>query len=92
MKTKEELQGMLDTQVNTLLAGHGGRVDVVSREDDVVVVSMSGGCQGCAGARRTLKSIVSNFINEFDPSVISVIDATDHSSGKTPYFKKDTLT
>lgn len=94
MKTKEEIQAMFDVTINKLLGQHRGRVDVVNIHQDpdygfrVLFVKMSGGCQGCAGARATLASIITNSVKQFDPTISSVLDSTDHDAGKDPFFKE----
>ncbi len=94
MKTKEEIQKYLDETVNTLLGQHRGRVDVVRIERDnatvphFVVVRMSGGCRGCAGARATLNTIVTNTIKDFDPTINMVVDETDHTDKTEAFFKE----
>lgn len=90
MKSKEEIQQMLDETVNTLLGQHRGRVDVVDIEPDnkALTVKMSGGCRGCAGAKATLSSIVSNYVKQFDPSIQNVIDVTDHTDKTNAFFKE----
>ncbi len=96
MKSKEEIQAHLDETVNTLLGQHRGRVDIERIEahpdhpEDirVAVVRMSGGCQGCAGAKATLRSIVTNQICSFDGSIVDVADATDHSDKTNAFFKE----
>lgn len=94
MKTKEEIQQMLDETVNTLLGQHRGRIDVVSVERDnatvphILNVKMSGGCQGCAGAKATLRSIVTNYVKEFDPTINAVVDVTDHTDKTNAFFKE----
>ena len=88
MKTKEELQVMLDETVNKLIATHGGKIEIKSREAATVEVTMVGGCQGCVGAKYTLNLIVTNTIKDFDPTVEWVLDITDHDSGKNPFYKE----
>jgi Fe-S cluster biogenesis protein NfuA len=95
MKTLEEIQTMLDEKVNVLLGQHRGRVDIVGiethPEDESIRaarVKMSGGCQGCAGAKATLRSIVTNCIQEFDNSIEYVVDDTDHSDKTNAFFKE----
>jgi len=92
MKTLEEIQQMLDESVNKLLGQHRGRVDIVSiNELDSIRVAnttMSGGCRGCAGAKATMKSIVTNHIKEFDPTITQVEDVTDHADKTNAFFKE----
>lgn len=95
MKTVEEIQKMLDENVNVLLGQHRGRVDIlsvgdISGEGNAVTafVKMSGGCKGCAGARATLASIVTNHIKGFEPKIQYVIDSTDHTDKTNAFFKE----
>jgi len=88
MKTVEEIQAMLDGDINQAIAAHKGKITILGRSDSIVNVEMIGGCQGCAGARYTLNSIVSQAIKEFDPTVIAIIDETDHAAGQAPFYKK----
>jgi Fe-S cluster biogenesis protein NfuA len=94
MKTLEEIQKHLDETVNTLLGQHRGRIDAVRIERDnatvphFLVVKMSGGCQGCAGAKATLKTIVTNTVKDFDPTIDFVVDQTDHSNKTNTFFKE----
>lgn len=92
MKTKEEIQEMLDMSLNKLLANHGGRVDVVEENNTpdkrAIHVSMAGGCRGCARAQATMKSLVERSIITYDPTVTQVVDVTDHSDTSSAFFKE----
>jgi Fe-S cluster biogenesis protein NfuA len=94
MKSLKEIQDHLDLTVNKLLGQHRGRVDVLRVERDnatvpvIAIVKMSGGCQGCAGAKATLKTIVTNQIKAFDPSINAIVDVTDHSDKTEAFFKE----
>jgi Fe/S biogenesis protein NfuA len=89
MKTLEEIQAMLDDDINKAIAAHKGKITVIDRECGILSVEMIGGCQGCAGARYTLNSIVSKAIKEFDPTVDTVADVTDHTAGTAPFYTKE---
>lgn len=95
MKTLIEIQQRLDETVNQLLGQHRGRIDAVGFEahpefDDVraLRVKMSGGCQGCAGAKATLRTIVAECVMEFDSSIVAIVDATDHTDKTNAFFKE----
>lgn len=97
MKTKEEIQKYLDETVNTLLGQHRGGIEVVNVDREpkdmslhifTVYVKMIGGCRGCAGARATLNSIVTNSIKNFDPTIDQVVDVTDHTDKTEAFFKE----
>lgn len=94
VKSLEEIQKHLDENVNTLLGQHRGRIDVVKVDRDnatvphVAYVKMSGGCQGCAGAKATLKTIVTQQIKAFDPTIQHIEDVTDHKDKTNAFFKE----
>ena len=92
MKTLKEIQEQLDESVNKLLGEHRGRVDIVGVEDGpdgrIAHMIMSGGCQGCAGAKATMRTVVLNKLIDIDPSFVSVIDDTDHKDRTNAFFKQ----
>jgi Fe/S biogenesis protein NfuA len=97
MKTKEEIQQMLDESVNTLLGQHRGRVEItdIDREPKdmsihvhIAYVKMIGGCRGCAGAKYTLNMLITNHIKAFDNTIDHVVDITDHSDKSDAFYKE----
>jgi Fe/S biogenesis protein NfuA len=80
---------VLDADVNPKLAAHGGRCTLVAVEPDAtVVLQFGGGCHGCGMVDVTLKQGVEKTLRERIPEITTVRDATDHSDGKKPYYKK----
>ncbi len=80
---------VLDADVNPKLAAHGGRCTLVAVEADAtVVLQFGGGCHGCGMVDVTLKQGVEKTLRERIPEITAVRDATDHSDGNKPYFKK----
>lgn len=77
---------VLDNTVNPAIAAHGGRIDLARVEGTEVFMEMSGGCQGCAMSRRTLRQGVERMIRQSVPEVTAIHDVTDHSAGENPYF------
>ena len=82
----DRVRAVLEQQINPALASHGGGIVLVDVKDDKVYVQLSGGCQGCAGARMTLKAGVERVLREQIPEVKEVIDATDHAGGGDPFY------
>jgi Fe/S biogenesis protein NfuA len=82
----ERVRGVLDTQVNPAIAAHGGMISLVDVENTDIYVEMSGGCQGCALSRATLRQGVERMLREAVPELTAVHDVTDHSSGENPYL------
>jgi Fe/S biogenesis protein NfuA len=84
--TAEKVQQLLDQQVNPSLAMHGGFAGLDRVEDDVVYVTMGGGCQGCAVSAMTLREGIARSIQEAIPEVKEVVDVTDHALGENPFY------
>jgi Fe/S biogenesis protein NfuA len=82
----ERVREILDTQVNPAIAAHGGMISLVDFEETDVYVEMSGGCQGCALSRMTLRQGVERMLREAVPELTAVHDVTDHASGDNPYL------
>jgi Fe/S biogenesis protein NfuA len=82
----EKVQQLLDQQVNPALAMHGGFAGLDRVEDDVVYVTMGGGCQGCAVSAMTLREGIARSIQEAIPEVKDVVDVTDHALGENPFY------
>ena len=77
----------LDEDINPQIAMHGGHISLVDVVDDTVYVRLEGGCQGCGMASITLKQGVEGAIKQAAPSIIHVLDTTDHAGGTNPYFQ-----
>jgi Fe/S biogenesis protein NfuA len=84
----EKVSAVLERQVNPQIASHGGRIDLVGVEGTEIFMEMSGGCQGCAMSRMTLRQGVERMIREAIPEVTAIHDVTDHSAGENPYFER----
>lgn len=82
----DRVRNVLETQVNPAIAAHGGMISLVDVEETDVYVEMSGGCQGCALSRMTLKQGVERMLREAVPELTAVHDVTDHASGDNPYL------
>jgi Fe/S biogenesis protein NfuA len=83
----ERVRAVLDGQVNPAIAAHGGMIDLVDVQESEVFVRMSGGCQGCALSRMTLRQGVEKMLRQAIPELTAVHDVTDHASGENPFFQ-----
>jgi Fe/S biogenesis protein NfuA len=81
----QKIQKVIDEQLGPALAQHGGWIELVEVEGDCAHVQLGGGCQGCAGARATLKNGIESVITREVPEVKRVVDDTDHGAGADPY-------
>ena len=88
--TDEKIRQLLEQSINPALASHGGFAvleRIEDRDDGVAaVVTMGGGCQGCAVSAITLREGIEAAIKEAIPEVVEIIDGTDHDAGENPYF------
>ena len=83
----EQVAKVFDTQVNPMVARHGGRVELIDVQDAVVMLRMGGGCQGCGMADVTLRQGIEGMLAQLVPEVRGIVDITDHASGSNPYFQ-----
>jgi Fe-S cluster biogenesis protein NfuA len=77
---------IFDTRINPMVAGHGGRVDLIDVQDGMVMLRLMGGCQGCGMADVTLRQGIEATLKEVAPEVLGIVDVTDHATGANPYF------
>jgi Fe/S biogenesis protein NfuA len=82
----DRVRSVLESQVNPAIAAHGGMISLVEVQETDVYVEMSGGCQGCALSRMTLRQGVERMLREAVPELTVVHDVTDHTSGDNPYL------
>ena len=83
----DRVRAVLDSQVNPAIAAHGGMISLVDVQDTEISVQMSGGCQGCALSRMTLRQGVEKMLRQSIPELTAVHDVTDHASGESPFFQ-----
>ncbi len=83
---RKGIQGIIDTEVNPGVAGHGGNITLQSVKGNTITIQMGGGCQGCSAADLTLKQGIHTSFRKAVPMVGAILDETDHSAGANPYF------
>ena len=77
---------IIASEVNPVVASHGGHVDRVGVDDGKAIIAFGGGCQGCGMVDVTLKQGVEVMIKDNVPGISEVIDATDHAAGTNPFY------
>ena len=82
----ERVSRLFETQVNPMVARHGGVVELIDVQDHVVMLRMGGGCQGCGMADVTLRQGIEAMLHQHVPGVKGIVDITDHTAGSNPYF------
>lgn len=80
------IQQVLDEKINPAVAGHGGYISLIDVQQDRAFIRLEGGCQGCGMADVTLKQGIEVEIKDAVPSIIEVLDVTDHAGGNNPYY------
>jgi len=86
---EERIDQLLEQQINPALASHGGFASLVEVLDgSKAVVTMGGGCQGCAVSALTLREGIERSIIEHVPEITEVVDATDHDAGQNPFYSE----
>jgi Fe/S biogenesis protein NfuA len=84
-----EISKLFDEVINPGVGEHGGHIKLVNLKEPIAYVEMSGGCQGCSMAGKTLTHGVLRVLAEKFPQITDLIDVTDHSSGSKPFFSSD---
>ena len=82
----ERVSDLFEQQVNPMVARHGGRVELIDVQESIILLRMSGGCQGCGMASVTLRQGIEGMLQQYLPEVKGIVDITDHTSGTNPYF------
>jgi Fe-S cluster biogenesis protein NfuA len=81
-----QIEKLFDDKIRPALAQHGGNVEVVDVDNDVLFVKLVGGCQGCSSSKATLKGGIEQVVKKNFPNIIDIVDLTDHDSGENPYM------
>lgn len=81
------VQAFLDEDINPMVAGHGGHIDLLDVTEGVAYIHMGGACQGCGMADVTLGQGVRTSLLERFPEITDVVDSTNHAQGTNPYYQ-----
>ncbi len=82
----EKIQSVLDQAINPALGAHGGFATLVGVDGNKAIVTMGGGCQGCAASAMTLREGITKMLMDALPEIEEVVDATDHTAGENPFY------
>ncbi len=82
----QKVQAVLDQAINPALGSHGGLATLVGVDGNNVVITMGGGCQGCAASAMTLREGITKMPKDALPEIDEIIDATDHTAGENPFY------
>src|SRR6266550_4069324 len=86
----ERVADLFESQVNPMVARHGGRVELIDVQDAVVMVRMAGGCQGCGMADVTLRQGIEAMLHQHVPEVKGIVDFADptHAAAQAREFAR----
>jgi len=84
----DRIEYVLMSEVNPMLAGHGGKVTLIDITDDkLAILQFGGGCNGCSQVDYTLKEgIEKQLLEKFPGELNGVKDATEHQRGDHSYY------
>lgn len=80
------IEKLFDQQIRPALAQHGGNVEVIDVDNNILFVKFIGGCHGCSSSKATLQGGIEQLIKKKFPEIVEVIDVTDHKSGTNPFM------
>jgi Fe-S cluster biogenesis protein NfuA len=83
---RDALNGVLEKEINPGIAAHSGHIRLDRVEGNTVYVELQGGCQGCAASQMTLRQGVERLFRDAVPELGRILDVTDHSAGKNPFY------
>ena len=83
---RQRVEDVIVKEIEPAVRQHGGTIRVVDVKNNVVMLQLGGGCQGCSSATATLKFGVEAAIRRAVPEVGEIVDTTDHASGANPYL------
>lgn len=85
----ERVRHLLESEVNPMLAAHGGRVSLVDVDaDGWAVLKFGGGCHGCGMVEVTVRDGIEQTLKQRLPEIRGVRDVTDHATGDAPFIKR----
>jgi Fe-S cluster biogenesis protein NfuA len=85
----DRVRGVLDAEINPVIAAHGGRVALVEADQGWVHIRLEGGCQGCSLAEVTIRQGIEPLLRARIPEMVGLTDVTDHAAGTTPFFSAE---
>lgn len=85
--TADKVEQLINTEINSAVAAHGGKVNFVGVKENRAYLSFGGGCHGCGMVDVTLKQGIEARIKELVPEIEEVVDVTDHSAGENPFYR-----
>lgn len=70
---RADIEKLLDEKVRPLFKNHGGGIEILSIEEDILKVKMIGQCSNCMSASGEVQDIVSKEIKDSFPQIKEVV-------------------
>ena len=87
-ETSAQVEAIVATEVNPMLAAHGGFVTYAGHDKEgTAYFTMGGGCHGCSMSKQTMLEGVQSMVTEQVKTITRVRDLTDHATGANPYYR-----
>ena len=86
----DKIKQFVEEYINPALKVHNGHLTIESFDEATgeLFVHLGGSCVGCAASSQTLHlQVKACLIDEF-PSIKNLIDTTNHSEGKNPFYQE----
>jgi Fe/S biogenesis protein NfuA len=81
------IEQTFDAKIRPALASHGGSIEIVDLDNNILFIRFHGGCRGCSSSKATLQGGIEKVIFKDFPEIERIEDLTDHASGENPYLK-----
>jgi len=81
-----KIEKVLNEKIRPALAEHGGNVEIVDVDNNILYIRLVGGCQGCTSSQQTVYEGIQTLIKKTFPEIEKVVDLTDHKAGEKPYM------
>lgn len=81
-----QLEKLFDSQIRPALASHGGNVEIVDVDNNILFIRLVGGCQGCSASKTTVAQGIEHTVKKYFDDIHEVMDITDHMKGENPYM------
>ena len=82
----EHIKEILDVYVQPAVEQHGGEVNFLRYEDNILTLQLSGACSGCAGSTATLQYGIENMMRHHVPEIDAIEAEHDAHSTVNPYY------
>ena len=80
-----KIEKVLNEKIRPALADHGGNVEIIDVDNNILYIRLVGDCQGCSSSQQTVFEGIKTLIKKGFPEIEKVVDLTDHSAGENPY-------